>query len=428
MPSETKFRQEWGALSTTPYENKRMYPTTTQTVLAEQVRGSKVWVRTQNFVARKKTKSLPVNGFTHWSSVRKSPKGSLTSFSDYYPETTWTVQTGYLNSYGAEAREWSPSQAMIDSLDRKLLAKLHSKIKSQKINFAQAIAESRQTLGLISSTILRFTSAIRSIRHGDLRSAAKLIGAKASRRKLARYQEDYAKTILGVDVSRYRKDPRRFKPLEEAPISDFIGKWWLELQYGWKPLLSDIYGLAEHTAQKIHSPPLLKVSNKGSSPHVDRFTYSDSDFIRTLSVDGNVTINYGAEFSAASDFFRNVSQLGFTNPLQLAWEVLPYSFVIDWFLPVGNYLSNLDSTIGLTFVRGYKSIKVDYTMTYQMTGKATGGYGKQGSTVSTMRYRSFVRTSMGNSFPGVTFPDFKNPLGVEHVLNALALLKGAFRK
>jgi hypothetical protein len=40
------------------------------------------------------------------------------------------------------------------------------------------------------------------------------------------------------------------------------------------------------------------------------------------------------------------SRMGLVNPLSIAWEVVPFSFVVDWFLPVGNFLENLTSLAG----------------------------------------------------------------------------------
>jgi hypothetical protein len=35
------------------------------------------------------------------------------------------------------------------------------------------------------------------------------------------------------------------------------------------------------------------------------------------------------------------AQLGLTHPGSVLWERLPWSFVVDWFIPIGTYLSNL---------------------------------------------------------------------------------------
>lgn len=40
------------------------------------------------------------------------------------------------------------------------------------------------------------------------------------------------------------------------------------------------------------------------------------------------------------------------NPLEWAWEAIPLSFVVDWFIPIGNYLSSLDAYKGIAGVWG----------------------------------------------------------------------------
>jgi hypothetical protein len=40
--------------------------------------------------------------------------------------------------------------------------------------------------------------------------------------------------------------------------------------------------------------------------------------------------------------------VGLTNPALVAWELVPYSFVIDWFLPIGNWLTAIAPLVGIT--------------------------------------------------------------------------------
>ena len=35
-------------------------------------------------------------------------------------------------------------------------------------------------------------------------------------------------------------------------------------------------------------------------------------------------------------------QLGLADPATVVWELIPYSFVVDWFIPIGSYLENLN--------------------------------------------------------------------------------------
>jgi len=48
----------------------------------------------------------------------------------------------------------------------------------------------------------------------------------------------------------------------------------------------------------------------------------------------------------------SLKQFGLANPLSIAWELVPWSFVVDWVLPVGEFLDACTATFGLTFKDG----------------------------------------------------------------------------
>jgi hypothetical protein len=71
------------------------------------------------------------------------------------------------------------------------------------------------------------------------------------------------------------------------------------------------------------------------------------------------------------------SSLGLLNPAALAYELVPLSFVFDYFFSVGNFLTGLGSTIGCEFVSGYETTfarakEVEYTNDYYPPRRNTG--------------------------------------------------------
>jgi hypothetical protein len=128
-----------------------------------------------------------------------------------------------------------------------------------------------------------------------------------------------------------------------------------------------------------------------------------------------------------------MSQSGFTNPVSLAWELLPFSFVVDWFLPIGPYLESLDSWGGLILLDGCETTfsrgSMDYSRYYvgqswpdgifnpDLSWKQTGSLGED---------HILLNRSSLSDFPSLGFPTFKNPFTLGHTLNGLALLKSAF--
>lgn len=55
--------------------------------------------------------------------------------------------------------------------------------------------------------------------------------------------------------------------------------------------------------------------------------------------------------------FKTFQQIGLTNPLLLGWELIPFSFVADWFIQVGDYLETLDALIGVKRIAITRSVK-----------------------------------------------------------------------
>jgi hypothetical protein len=72
-----------------------------------------------------------------------------------------------------------------------------------------------------------------------------------------------------------------------------------------------------------------------------------------------LTVLYRVDYPDA----REGAQI-FGNVWQLAWELIPLSFVVDWFLPVGKYLDSLNATKGITFLDGYEGYKREVFTTF----------------------------------------------------------------
>lgn len=44
--------------------------------------------------------------------------------------------------------------------------------------------------------------------------------------------------------------------------------------------------------------------------------------------------------------FALANQLGLINPGTVAWEIVPFSFLVDWFIPVGAWLNSFTDILG----------------------------------------------------------------------------------
>jgi hypothetical protein len=133
---------------------------------------------------------------------------------------------------------------------------------------------------------------------------------------------------------------------------------WLEASYGWLPLLQDVHGaVTEYDKRHEIGPPRLDVKAKyyeyveSLVDHATTYGGIDQWSLQEIRKD-LVGCTVHLTYEQGNNLYRKAAQLGLIDPLEVAWEVLPWSFVVDWFLPVGNWLQTLSATAGLSFKGG----------------------------------------------------------------------------
>jgi hypothetical protein len=137
---------------------------------------------------------------------------------------------------------------------------------------------------------------------------------------------------------------------------------WLAFHFGWEPLVQDI-GAGIKTLSKPYPP--RRIFGKGSGTYFSRnksagsfWTYTELDYRSFVKTGATVTVNSPNLFIA--------QQLGFVNPLSVAWELVPFSFVVDWFVNVGQVLGQMSEFAGLTLSETYLT-RFQVAKTYEAT-------------------------------------------------------------
>lgn len=349
-------------------------------------------------------KRLPVN--PHTVSIRRTVDGPLYLGSG---NTVTGTEAAELSKHtyhyaGAPTPQHNPAAQTL------AVARLVSKGQlGIDANLAQDFAQIGQTVELIAGTAKRLTGSLRALRRGNLSEAANVLFRSA------------------------RHTYRRKGGLSK---SKSLAENWLELQYGWKPLLNDVYGTMKSLSslqEKGDRVQYTKASGTKKSEVVTPIqSWSQSTTrVGSTTVLSRSTCKITISWKIDDHLKAFLAQTGFTNPVNLAWEILPFSFVLDWFLPIGPYLETLSSWDGLAFVEG---CQVLYTkqITDSVVAKTFFLGANPGSfRVDQSEYHDewvIVNRSKLTSFPSSRLPSFKNGLAsVTHALNGLALLRGMFR-
>lgn len=283
--------------------------------------------------------SIVVNGF---DSHRSKPEPLTDTYGQIHEHTTGFLYRAY-GLYGTA--DWVfgglQKQRIESSHDDALTAALaaYRKLGDGRFNAALNIAEFGQAASMVAKRARQLAEAAACMARGDARGLHRALGLPAPSRS-------------------ERADLNR-------PSQDRLADNWLEYNYGWKPLVQDAYNAVEsyqkgmtgkgtliRTAQHYGAPPPPR-RPPGYDPRWNKDPAKRRHGGRSSARFSGTVTNPRA---------RTLQELGFLNPASLAWEKLPYSFVVDWFLPIGDLLAGLTAGAGLSAVAG--SITYDETITY----------------------------------------------------------------
>jgi len=347
------------------------------------------WRSSSNSKRHRPAGWIPPTSYSMEEGSWQRPRGSIV-------EPSGWRQDGYLNvenplsMFGKDCSALGIPQAFPSYLANRALQNVRLKVKDQSFNAAQAFAERAQTARLVGGALTRIAQA-------------------AILFKRRRYEAAFAR--LDFFSERLRKE--------------HLANTVLEFNYGVRPLIQDIYGACEALDKAGNGVWIntyrSRVQEKYSLTR-DRGTSSS-----TARATGEVF--YGAmarlDVIPGNTALQTAVSLGLTNPVSLAWELLPFSFVVDWAWPLGDYFSQFDALAGVE-VKGYSmsnltKIRVKYE------GRKPAGTNQLVNWDSYYRLTKLNRTA-SLSVPFATLPRVKDPFNSkEHVLNGLALLAGAFR-
>lgn len=196
---------------------------------------------------------------------------------------------------------------------------------SDSASLSVSLAERRQAMGMITARSIQLLRFSRKLRKLDFVGAAK---------------------ELNLSPSQVPKGLRR--------KAKAFSNNYLEFHFGWSPLVNDV-GNAVGVLQG--GVPPSRVSGRGSvtskrtiytkppPPGKDKpgWEWTDSDYKTECKIVAYVVVDDPNLWLA--------NQLGFVNPATVAWELVPYSFVVDWFVNVSDFLSGYTDMLGLSISR-----------------------------------------------------------------------------
>lgn len=328
------------------------------------------------------------------------------------PHSFWPVGTSQfdpvvcMNSFGVSS--WAPA-SLLDANDQiKMVNKLREKLQGSDFNMSVFLGEGHQTLRLIGDAAIKISKSLYHVKKGDFWGASRCLLEGTSRSPLKPYHPSWGRAAKDVGE---------------------VSARLLELQYGWKPLLTDVRDAATFLAHQLNAPYTanyrvgVRKEQRFSRTSLWSCYYGPTLGYRNESATSKSTKTHARHLIARikeSDLPTLPYALGLADPEVVLWELVPFSFVWDWFQPIGPYLTARAEAAKLrgTFVTSDK-------MTGERYPPESKWFAPRPDQVSDTRV-SFTRTiSTSLKVPMPTFKSLSKAASFQHCLNGLALLASA---
>lgn len=384
-------------------------------------RRARTWVETPAFYSLA-PRNRPINSYndarssgeqslwtSRYTSVNKST-GAVGYATIAYPYNTYAHTNEQvcglapLRAYGSGYMDVDVNHA--PALINEAILKALVNCADSKVNIAVMAAEARKTSDYIMGKADSVFRAWRAFRRGRFKDTARILGLTP-------------KTVH---------------------------KTWLEYKYAVTPLLMDAKGSAEHFAQQTLGgrPPEFVAYGKVRKelpPYVEKIqlnlfpasTGANVGHFQTITTNVVMDVTCKIWVSVDNPNFAALSSLGLTNPALVAWELVPFSFVFDWFVSVGDWLQGLTALHGLTvrkaMVSGVTESRTEALIPARSaridSGTTIGTYDVTGQRV-TSRSRNYERFSTTIN-PLDLYPPVDLSLNWNRLVTGLALLRARSR-
>jgi len=252
----------------------------------------------------------------------------------------------------------------------KAYGKFVDKVKDPA-NWAVNLAEYEQSLDAMVKRTKQLTDFCRALHRFDFLTAAHELGLFST--------------------------PKGLKKKGKAFANNF-----LEFHFGWEPLVKDIGA----TIDLFQQPMPKRMEAKGTGSAKFNHLKERVDLSSQWSDREKNFVSYSkltATFSVESPNLFLANQMGFVNPYVVAWELVPFSFVVDWFTNVGQILGSYTEFVGL-------SMSSPSNTTYQVLDKSVRNSRKSdGLLLSGGDYKSVycIRANNLGAGPEIALKPFK---------------------
>lgn len=284
----------------------------------------------------------------------------------------------------------------------------------------------------VSSTIL-LIKALADIKQGAVMSGEILHDLGQTLGMLRRPLEGCRKLLSKILKSEERHLRRKAMTAARA-----AGNAWLEYRYGWRPLIMDCEKIVDE-AMKFHGKLGAKVSVARAQSEVKNSESRSwaatagnpcsGSFSLSERAKNSVGIRYAVAPRTPQEQLNAIFSTRASDLPATIWECIPYSFVIDWFANVGDWVQAIVPVPGLVLQGHWVTSLSESVLTMEGKSVSTtpntwnGSFGAE--TVTQFRYNRVVNP------PLPVTPELRwssKPFNVQHQADGISLLLGPLNR
>lgn len=289
------------------------------------------------------------------------------------------------DTVGGLGGSYSPSQATKDKALNAMLADARGK----SVNIGQMLMEYRQTADLFGGLVHKFAQVAFV--------TLKLKGARS-----------------WPQVHKIFSDANRRGRWDKRTANE-----WLQFQYGVRPLMGDLAESVELLKEGLTMKPLIAFCEGSASERIDKKLLAKGslpggwNFPYSLYETAKSRVTYKGMYSVRNEtVLAMAGSLGLTNPLALVWEAIPFSFVVDWWINIGEVIQSLDNPLYFDSPLAIQTVKTRYGRDIVSTPGEASYVWEQKTRTTPFGVSTFAK------------PRWKLSPSTMHIANGLALIRG----
>lgn len=265
---------------------------------------------------------------------------------------------------------YSTIESMMANAATLAVNKFIEELGSVRVNLYDLVRTRMESMNMITDRCMQLLNAARAFKKGRWRRGCEILGIKKKRPKNSEFPQI-----------------------------------WLEYSYGWAPLIGDIYTIGD----SMLAVPSTIVKKSFREDFALPITHQTGHLRFAGQCIGKVLATAKSIVTLDAPFIHAMNQYGILNPFAVAWEAVPFSFVADWFIPIGDYLNQFNATAGLKFY--------DYSVTRSAVFSQVGSVNAISNVFIGTAYsdgKQVIKVRYLGNAPVFNFPKIPNPLDLSY--------------